>query len=45
MVAFAGHWYAKSPMEILEWWSDEIFDWYNDAVKVHNQLNAVDDKK
>lgn len=38
MITFLGHFFSKSPLEILEWTIEEIAEWYSKAIKLHNYL-------
>jgi len=42
-MAFACHFYGKFPMELMNYKSRDLVKWYEEAIKVHNQLNKVED--
>lgn len=43
MVAFLGHFYGSFPGDILNKYdTEEIANWYDEGVKLHNEINGKD---
>jgi len=44
VIAFAAHYYGRSPLEVENWSSRSILEWYNEAVKLENEKSKAVNK-
>jgi len=45
VIAFVAHFYGVSPLVVEDWFSKEIEEWYDEAVKIENEKWKALNKK